>query len=507
VSFSISNTSNLGAGQYYGLIVVSAPGVLNSPQYFEVDLGVTAQYVSLIPIPPALIFLVPAGGVGTAQPVMVFNPSAQAVTYWAIPSVSWLSVTPATGNASLLQPALTAVNVNATGLGTGVYFGEVYYAASGQVGVRSVYVVAIVLPAGFVTHSAPATSEVTRTDSQAGCTPSIVVPVQTGLANNFSVPASWPAPLTVQVYNDCGSTVGNAQVTETFTNGDPPLPLALVDATNGIYSATWTPGAASSQVTVTSQAVVAGLPAGTSVITGSVEPNSAPTLAANGVTLPFNSQTGGALAPGAIVTINGSNFATTSFQAASSPLPTSQNGTSVTIGGVSAPLFSVSPGQISAQIPFELAPSGQYQVVVQNNGAQSAAQTIQLAAGAPGLAANADGTVIAEHWEDFSLVTSAAPASPGDYLVLYLVGMGQTDNVVADGAPTPLSPLSRVTTQPTVTIGGVNAPVLFAGLCPGWVGLYQVNVQVPSVPASGSLPIVVTQGGVSSNTALVAVQK
>jgi uncharacterized protein (TIGR03437 family) len=85
--------------------------------------------------------------------------------------------------------------------------------------------------------------------------------------------------------------------------------------------------------------------------------------------------------------------------------------------------------------------------------------------------------------------------------------MGATDNAVADGAAAPLSPLARVKNAPTVTIGGVSAPVYFAGLAPGWVGLYQVNIQVPNVPYSGNLPLVVSQNGISSNVAILPVQK
>jgi uncharacterized protein (TIGR03437 family) len=182
------------------------------------------------------------------------------------------------------------------------------------------------------------------------------------------------------------------------------------------------------------------------------------------------------------------------------------NGVSVLIGGIPAPLFYVSAGQINAQIPFELDPAKQYQVVVNANGALTAAQTIQLAARTPGLAAFFDGGVIAQHWVDSSLVSASSPARPGEYLVMYLVGMGQTDYAVASGAASPGSPLARATSAPVVMLGGSPAPVLFAGLTPGSVGLYQIDIQVPNVAVDGNLMLTVIQGGVVSNAAIVPVR-
>ena len=68
-------------------------------------------------------------------------------------------------------------------------------------------------------------------------------------------------------------------------------------------------------------------------------------------------------------------------------------------------------------------------------------------------------------------------------------------------------PLSDTLATPTVMIGGVAAPVSFSGLAPGFVGLYQVNVPVPdNVPSGPAVSVVVTIGGVNSNTVTIAVQ-
>jgi len=152
-----------------------------------------------------------------------------------------------------------------------------------------------------------------------------------------------------------------------------------------------------------------------------------------------------------------------------------------------------------------LDPSKQYQVVVDANGALTAPQTIQLSPTTPGLAAFPDGSVIAQHWVDSSLITAASPARPGEYIVLYLVGMGQTDYPMGAGAASPVNPLARVISPPVVTLGGNPVPTLFAGLTPGSVGLYQIDLQVPDVSVDGNLTLTVSQNGVASNTTIVPV--
>jgi uncharacterized protein (TIGR03437 family) len=84
--------------------------------------------------------------------------------------------------------------------------------------------------------------------------------------------------------------------------------------------------------------------------------------------------------------------------------------------------------------------------------------------------------------------------------------MGTVSNPVMEGNAAPLSPLSPVTTAPVVTLGGNAVPVLFAGLTPESVGLYQIDIQMPSVTAGGNLLLTVTQGGVVSNTTILPVE-
>jgi uncharacterized protein (TIGR03437 family) len=326
----------------------------------------------------------------------------------------------------------------------------------------------------------------------------VLVPAQTGLVNSFSQPAGWPTPLQIVLANDCGSTVNNGQIVATFSNGDPPLALPLANPAQGLYSGTWSPARPSSEVAIIVTASASGFPSATSQIAGAVVPNAVPLLTPNGTLHSFDPLVGAALAPGTIVAIYGQNLAAQAAQPTSIPLPTAFNGTSVIIGGMQAPLYYVSPGQVNAQIPFELSAGNQYQVIVSANGALTTPQPIQLSAATPGLAAFANGILIAQH-SDGSVVSLTSPAKAGEYLVAYLAGLGDTTVPVASGTASPSTPLAQPSDTPALTINGVQSPFLFAGLTPGLVGLYQMNFQVPADLPAGDITIVVSQNGQASN--------
>jgi uncharacterized protein (TIGR03437 family) len=348
---------------------------------------------------------------------------------------------------------------------------------------------------------------VSRAAAGASCTPSALVPAQTGLVNSFSAPAGWPTPLAILLSDDCGTVVNNGQVVATFSNGDPPLALGLANSSQGLYSGTWSPAKTTSQVSIAVRATAPGFPAATSQIAGAVVPNAVPVLSPNGTLHAFDPLVGGPLAPGTIVAIYGQNLAALTSQPTTSPLPTTFNGTSVIIGGMPVPLYYVSASQINAQIPFELQPGQQYQVIVSANGALTTPDSIQLSPATPGLAALPDGTLIAQHG-DGSLVTASSPAQAGEYLVAYLAGMGDTTVPVTSGMPSPANPLASPlpANSPVLTIDGTVYPIYFAGLTPGLVGLYQMNFQVPAGLPAGNITIMVSQNGESSNRTVLPYQ-
>jgi uncharacterized protein (TIGR03437 family) len=107
----------------------------------------------------------------------------------------------------------------------------------------------------------------------------------------------------------------------------------------------------------------------------------------------------------------------------------------------------------------------------------------------------------------YVLADAANPARAGDVLVVYATGLGEVNPPVATGAAAPGLPLSRAVTLVEAKIGGRDAGVQFAGLAPGFVGLYQVNVQVPlGVEPSPAATLVLLQNGAPSNTVTLAVR-
>jgi uncharacterized protein (TIGR03437 family) len=518
VGFTIDATLSaaLAPQTYYGTIRVTSGDVLDSPLDFGVVLNVTAAATPVKPdlSPAGLVFSTSGvGGFSVPQNVRVGVSSGLAVPYQASARTgdggAWLIVSPARGSASSSSPGQSSVSINTTGLARGIYRGGVSYAFS-SASVRTVNVTLIVgLAPGGTISAAGATinavdlkvDEPQAADST--CVTTQLFPTQTGLVSNFQQPAGWPTALTVEVFGDCGPLAGG-QAIASFSNGDPPLALEAVDTSSGIYTGTWTPRAVSSQVTITSTVTASSLAASTQ-ITGAVTPNGSPILTLNGALHAFAPQAGGAVAPGTILQIYGLNLATQPAAATTVPLANTLGGTSVLIGGLSAPLYYVSPGQINAQAPFELISGNQYQIQVNANGALSTPGTIQVGAATPGVATLPTGQAVAQH-ADYSLVTSAAPAKPGEYITLYLAGLGATDYPVATGAGSPSSPLARPLTAPILTLNGAQVPIAFAGLTPMAVGLYQINIQIPASIAEGDLNLVVSQAGSASNTSILPVR-
>lgn len=234
----------------------------------------------------------------------------------------------------------------------------------------------------------------------------------------------------------------------------------------------------------------------------------APAVNAGGIISAVQDAQIAAASPGSILSIYGTDLTGTTSDASGvdvPALPTSLNGTDVRIGGRQAALFFVSPGQINAQVPYETA-AGDVQVfVVRGGDSFSAPYTLRVGRFSPGIFVTPLGAAVLKN-ADFSLVSASNPAAAGDVLSIFCTGLGAVTPAVRSGAFAPAGPIALTTEQPTVTVGGRDAEVLASALAPGFVGLYQVAIRMPQGVAAGNQPVILTIGGVRSNSAPMAVR-
>ncbi|MEO8661416.1 MAG: IPT/TIG domain-containing protein [Bryobacteraceae bacterium] len=212
------------------------------------------------------------------------------------------------------------------------------------------------------------------------------------------------------------------------------------------------------------------------------------------------------IAPGELITIYGSNMAPGTAVDATFPL--TLNGVQVMVNNRPAPVYVVSPGQISAVVPFattELIAS----IKVINNGVSSNTVPAFINLTAPGvftLPTGGIGYAAALH-TDYTLISKDSPAKIGETVSLYVTGLGAVSPAVADGAPGPATPPYSLAVNPIVIyIGGVAATTSYIGLAPQLVGLYQINVTVPTGVASGDASVDVAGPDFYTTQAVLPIQ-
>lgn len=239
-----------------------------------------------------------------------------------------------------------------------------------------------------------------------------------------------------------------------------------------------------------------------------------PTIGAGGVVNAGSHQAGKGMAAGSYVEIYGAGLSETTAIASTPYLPVSLAGVSVSFDatGISVPghLYFVAPGQVDVQIPWELQAQTSAGMKVSVGESQSAVYTVPLANASPAafqISDSAGGRSVAAALDKNNhVITTANPAQRNEKISLYVNGLGAVNHTPASGDPTPSQQLATTAANPTVTIGGVNAPVDFSGLSPSSIGLYQINVTVPAQAPSGLQSVVITINGVDSQPANLPVQ-
>jgi uncharacterized protein (TIGR03437 family) len=250
-----------------------------------------------------------------------------------------------------------------------------------------------------------------------------------------------------------------------------------------------------------------------------VEANGPPYIPFQGVVDDAIFEAGDPVAPGDIVALFGDQLSLNAPGLGQAPPVGTEIGTTqVLIDGQPAPLFYASYGQINLQVPVNTA-VGTATVQVMRDGLTSNTVSLAIASRAPrilligggpygAIVNNTDGSYPAPAGTFPG--SNAHPATAGDTLVIYCIGMGPASPAVATGAiPTPGS-LANLTVTPTINFGGSIAPVFatpfFAGLTPAYAGLYQINVTIPPNTPTGVTALSVVFPDSTSNTVLIAIQ-
>jgi uncharacterized protein (TIGR03437 family) len=286
------------------------------------------------------------------------------------------------------------------------------------------------------------------------------------------------------------------------SSGAGPASVALVVAPNSGAARSATISVAGVSVTAAQQAPVT---------------TTLPTI--KGVTNAASYATG-AVSPGELVTIFGTNIgpvtaASATTDPATGKLATTIGGVQVLFNGVAAPMIYASSTQVSAVVPYEMASVASPSVWVKYAGQTSNAYQLTTTTTVPGLftqnaSGSGPGAILNQ---DYSLNGPNNPAAKSSVVMVYLTGEGQTNPPSVTGAITTVTlPPPQVTPAPLlavgVTINGQPASYVYAGEAPGLVaGMMQLNVQIPANAPSGDLPIKVSIGGnISQNGVTVSVR-
>ena len=511
------NAPNVGFFENYGLIEVRAD-TDNSPQTIVVILNTILLFGTLPTIVTPTGFLIVSGdGTPLERTLNLFNPGLEA--NFTVPAdfsqqAPWLTVFPTEGELPVGEDIPLTVRVDPTGLRPGVHEAEFRVVIQSEVfpefdpEVLRIPIQLVVVPNGGALASLPA-------PSQGGlCAPTRLVVVLTALQLDFRLRQGFPTAIEAVIVDDCGTPIVEGDVVAEFSSGDPQL--GMQSLRDGRWGASWPATTPADEVTVTIRASQAGPPAleGIAQAVGRViefEGFDAVPVAGSPVSA-VSFAAGQPNAPGGYVAVFGTRLAEGAEAATVLPLPETLANSSVLIGGRSAPLLFAGEGQINAIIPWELPVNTTHQALVLRGTRVSAPIPVTVASAQPAvfsLDSSGRGQAIVERVAldgARSLAVPGTPARPGEFLVIYASGLGPVTNRPESGAVSPSAPLAATMNPVTATLGGVDLQVQFAGLTPGFAGLYQVNAPVPVGVAEGdAVALTLTSEGLTSREVTIAV--
>lgn len=477
------NPTGLVAGVYQGSISITSTSPNVPAQTIPVTLTVASAAVAATPA--TLTF---------AQALNGPPPPSQTIQITGVPSgttvgasatvlngAGWLTATPGS------TAGTVTVTANGASLSQGIYQGVVTVLVPGTTP-NPLYV--------------PVTLTVGNPQTLAITPNALIFTVQAGSP-------TIPNPQTVQLTSSGGSvpftatftpTTGGNFVTVTPASGTTPTALTI--ALDPAVVSTLAAGTYMGTVTISSTSV----PNGNQVlnVTLTVTPPGAPTV---GAVVNAASNQPGSIVPGELVSIYGTGIGPATpvnlLLLPNGNVATTLGNTSVSFDGIVAPLTYVSPNQINAIVPYEVAGRATTTVVVQRAGVNSPSISVRVTDTAPAIfsltqTGTGQGAILNQ---DSTVNGTPTAAARGSVVQIFATGAGQlnpggvTGMVTSPDGPTFPRPVGTV----SVTIGGQPATVQFAGSAPGLVsGVLQVNAVVPQNAAVGSQPIVLTVGNNSS---------
>ncbi len=300
-----------------------------------------------------------------------------------------------------------------------------------------------------------------------------------------------------------------------LSHSSPPAKATIQAATGAVALAS-----------VIGVAALATIPAANSIAYIQQQPNPPGALSiVNAASFQNGNLANGTVAPGSLATLFASDGANQNTSATAIPLPTSLAGVSLQAGSVtfsnttgtwsfssvgSVPLLFVGSNQMNFQVPSDLVSGSSVGFQLTSANGTTLVGMNSVVTALPGifsLSSSGSGQAAVLN-EDNTQNFATNPAARGSVIQIFATGAGVTNPLLAAGQAAPTSgSLVLTQVQPTVTIGGVNAPVQFSGLAPGFVGLWQINATVPmNAPTGASVALVISAGGQTSNTVTIAVQ-
>ena len=327
---------------------------------------------------------------------------------------------------------------------------------------------AIVTPADGLTISKDGRKEACSTQS---------VNVQfTGGESPLRARAGQALNLEARILDNCGVDIGTVRGSSVkmsrISTGEPGFDM--VNVGGGKWQKSWQPKAAAN-TTVRGYMTVAvprqnlnvfsdQMPVDIAMTAGNTVPVVEPGSVLNAASFRANSP----VAPGMLISVFGTELAENPGQvAASVPLPTELNNTEVRLGDKPLRLLFSSNAQVNAQIPFDLNPNTEHQIVVKRGDTISSPENFTVSTAQPAIFATAQNGVgqgAITNALTGVLADRAYPVRAGDFISIYCTGLGLVSPAVEVGVAAPATVLSRTVRPVTVTIGGRAAEVAFSGL-------------------------------------------